>query len=249
MSRCVANPFDPAGPLEVWRGAVPAAACDADGRAGLAAHLDIAMQGLAGLAAELGLDAPFSSNALARLRLRRAEIRVLAAARAGDALTGAAVLDRARVDGMAARIAHEAGGEAAAALLLDIDHVSARTGSPFAWPQRVARRIGAPAPDETAAPDRTRAGAPSGDVLGRGVFPPQAADAAGDVRPAEMLARLAEAAGAGGAASCTLRLHAAPRPGWPWRILSDPEDSTRTLWMADAASGAALAAVTFEDES
>jgi acyl-CoA thioester hydrolase len=128
----------PAG-VEVWRGSVAAWECDQMGHMNVRFYVARAMEGLAELAARLGLPGAFRAHAEATLIVRDHHVRFLREARSGDPLVmRAGVVD---IDDEQVRILqllfHARSGELAATFQTLVIHATARERRPFPWPQRV----------------------------------------------------------------------------------------------------------------
>jgi acyl-CoA thioester hydrolase len=126
------------GAVEVWRGGVAAWECDEMGHLNVRFHLARASQGLAGVAAALGMPHAFAAHGAATLIVREHHIRFLREARSGDLLhMTASVVD---IDETEATIQlvliHSGSGEAASTFLTRVAHAACRTARPFAWPGR-----------------------------------------------------------------------------------------------------------------
>lgn len=196
--------------VEVWRGAVAPWECDEAGRLAPRFLLGRAMEGLAGLAAELGMADAFGPGANSTLAVREHHIRVLSDAPAGAPLAmSAGVLSIGEDEAEVAQVLrHARSGEPCAAFLTRIVHISVREPRVFAWSARTraaaaALAVEAPAfarPDglsgAPASPDaatRERAEALKLAVTGRGVVQPHECDAFGRLRPDAVMGRCAEA--------------------------------------------------------
>lgn len=128
--------------VEVWRGGVNTWECDENGHMNVRHFVGRALEGLAGLAAELGMPRAFCETATATLLLREQHIRFLREAHAGAALhmTGGVV----RLDEDEAwvylELIHSATGEPAATFQTRIAHVTPREGRAYPWPRDVRRQ-------------------------------------------------------------------------------------------------------------
>jgi len=233
--------------VEVWRGAVAPFECDEAGRIEARFLLGRAMEGLAGLAAELGMADAFAASANSTLAVREHHIRFLSEARAGAPLTmRAGVLSMGEDEAEVLQVLrHGRTGEPCAAFLTRIAHVSVREPRIFAWSAR-ARAAAAPltldAPafarpngltggpaQPTAALELAEAlGLP---VTGRGVVQPHECDVFGRLRPDAVMGRCAEAA------AHVLDGAARPAKGArAGRVLTE----ARILYLRAAAAGARL---------
>jgi acyl-CoA thioester hydrolase len=132
------------GGLEVWRGGVASWECDQMGHLNVAFYVAKSMEGLVGLAAELGMAQAFAPEALSTLVVREQHIRFLREARPGAPLhmTGGVV----EMGEEAARLLfllHHRSGELCASFQTVVVHVTARDARAFPWPERVRARAGA----------------------------------------------------------------------------------------------------------
>lgn len=127
--------------VEVWRGSVAAWECDAMGHLNVGFYVAHAMEGLAGLAAELGMPAIFAPAAAATLVVREQYIRFLREARANAPLsmTGG-VLEMGETDARLLLLIRHHGGDLAAGVQMTVSHATAREARPFPWPERVRAR-------------------------------------------------------------------------------------------------------------
>jgi acyl-CoA thioester hydrolase len=128
--------------VEVWRGGVKAFQIDEMGHLNVRFYVAIAMEGLAGLAAELGLAGAFRPAAEASLIVREHHIRFLREARSRAPLhMTAGVLEMGESD---ARVLftlwHSISGEPAATFNTVIAHVTAKEGRAFPWPSATKGR-------------------------------------------------------------------------------------------------------------
>jgi acyl-CoA thioester hydrolase len=145
----------PAG-VEVWRGGVNTWECDDMGHMNVRFYVARAMEGLAGLAAELGMPHAFSPAANATLLVREHHIRFLreAMARASLHMRGW-VADLGESDARLMLVLyHSVTGEPAATFQTLVDHVTPIDGRPFPWSTATRERaeaLTAPIPDFAAA--------------------------------------------------------------------------------------------------
>jgi acyl-CoA thioester hydrolase len=128
--------------VEVWRGGVNTWECDEMGHMNVRFYGVAAMQGLAGLAAALGMPGAFAADAGATLMVRDQHIRFLKEARAGAALhMTAGVVEMGRHEArLLLLLIHGDSGALAASFQIVVAHVTARDGRPFAWPARTRER-------------------------------------------------------------------------------------------------------------
>jgi len=127
--------------MEVWRGSVATWECDAMGHLNVGFYVAKSMEGLIGLAAELGMPQAFTPEAPATLIVREQHIRFVREAHPGAPLhmTGGVVEmgeDEARV----LLLLRHRTGELAASFQTVVAHATAREGRAFPWPERVRRR-------------------------------------------------------------------------------------------------------------
>jgi len=129
---------DLAGATEIWRGGVNTWECDEMGHMNVRFYVTRAMEGLAGLAALLGLRGAFVPGAGATLLVRDQHIRFLRECHAGAALhmVGGVIEmgeDEARLLQL---LIHSKSGEIAATFQTTVAHVTPGEGRPFPWPAR-----------------------------------------------------------------------------------------------------------------
>ncbi|QUD87637.1 thioesterase family protein [Phenylobacterium montanum] len=142
--------------VEVWRGGVNVWECDEMGHMNVRFYVTRAMQGLVGLAAELGMPEAFSPDADSTLLVREQHIRFLREARppAPMHMTGS-VVEMGETDArLLLVLTHSTTGEPAATFQTVVSHVTPRDGRPFPWTRRIrerAERLTAPVPDYAAA--------------------------------------------------------------------------------------------------
>ena len=138
--------------VEVWRGAVNTWECDQMGHMNVRFYVVRAMEGLAGLAACIGLPHAFSPAANATVMLREQHIRFLREAHAVTPLhMRGCVLEMGEADAQILLVLfHSLTGEPAASFRMRVAHVTPDTDSrAFAWPPHVlekAARLTAPLP-------------------------------------------------------------------------------------------------------
>lgn len=131
---------DEAG-VEVWRGGVNTWECDRMGHLNVRFYVAHSLEGLAGLAARLGLPHAFAPHAGATLVVREQHIRFLREARPGDHLTlYAGVVEMGETDARLLLVMRHEGGLPAAAFQMRVEHVTADEGRPFPWPSQARRR-------------------------------------------------------------------------------------------------------------
>ena len=127
--------------IEVWRGSVAMWECDAMGHLNVGYYVAKSMEGLIGLAAELGMPGAFAPDALATLVVREQHIRFLREARPNAPLimTGG-VVAIGETDARLLFLLRHRSGELAASFQTVVAHATARDGRPFPWPRRVLDR-------------------------------------------------------------------------------------------------------------
>ena len=127
--------------IEVWRGGVAAWECDAMGHLNVGFYVALSMEGLAGLAAELGMAAAFAPTASATLLVREQYIRFLREARVNAALsmTGG-VLSMDESEARLQFLLHHADGSLAASFQTVVSHATSAEGRAFPWSDRIRAR-------------------------------------------------------------------------------------------------------------
>ena len=142
--------------VEIWRGGVNTWECDEMGHMNVRFYVTRAMEGLAGLAALLGLPQAFAPNAGATLLVRDQHIRFLRECHAGAALhmTGGVIEmteDEARFLQL---LIHSQTGEIAATYQTTVAHVTSHEGRAFPWSKRtleLAKTLNVEVPKEAQA--------------------------------------------------------------------------------------------------
>jgi acyl-CoA thioester hydrolase len=131
--------------VEVWRGGVNTWECDEMGHMNVRFYVAKVMEGLVGLAAELGLPHAFSVGANATLLVREQHIRFLREARAAAVLhMRGGVLEMSESGARLLLVLfHSVSGEPAAAFQVVVSHVTPGDGLPFPWPSRARTRAAA----------------------------------------------------------------------------------------------------------
>jgi acyl-CoA thioester hydrolase len=127
---------------EIWRGGVTPWQCDEMGHMNVQFYLAIAAQGLAGLAAMLGMPHAFTAGASSTLLLREHHVRFLKEARpgAGLVMTGG-LLDIGETEATLLQLLYHVSGEPAAAITAKVTHVTPRDLRPFPWTRATRERI------------------------------------------------------------------------------------------------------------
>ena len=194
--------------LPVWRGGVNTWECDNMGHMNVRFYVARAVEGLVGLAGELGLEGAFRPNAEATLLIREQHIRFLREARpGGDLYMTAGVIEFGESDARFLQLLiHARTGEIAAAFQTVVAHVTAREERPFAWsartraraedlkvtvPQRCAPRSIALTPVVSGA-DLAQADAMALIQLSAGAIGAQDCDAFGRMRPEVFIGRVSD---------------------------------------------------------
>lgn len=115
--------------------------CDEMGHLNVGFYVAKSMEGLVGLAAELGMPNAFSSEALSTLIVREQHIRFIREARPGAALhmTGG-VVEWGESDARLLFLLKRRTGEIAAVFQTVVSHVTARDARAFPWPERITAR-------------------------------------------------------------------------------------------------------------
>src|SRR5690606_33529248 len=130
--------------VEVWGGGVNTWECDRMGHMNVRFYVAKAMDGLAGLAAELGMPQVFAPGAHATLMVREHHIRFLREAHPGAYLymTGG-VLEMEECEARVLLTFFHPNGEPCATFNAKVAHVTAGDGRPFPWPERIRERANA----------------------------------------------------------------------------------------------------------
>ncbi|MDQ0466277.1 acyl-CoA thioester hydrolase [Caulobacter ginsengisoli] len=197
--------------VEVWRGGVNTWECDEMGHMNVRFYGVAAMQGLAGLAAELGMPQAFAADAGATLMVREQHIRFMREARAGAALyMTAGVVEMGKDEArLLLLLVHADTGALAASFQIVVAHVTARDARPFPWPARTRERAAAltvAVPKEAQArglsldPVRSRASVARADELdltriGLGAFAPQDCDVFGRAGAEQFIGKVSDGVG------------------------------------------------------
>jgi acyl-CoA thioester hydrolase len=206
------TPTEPFPGVEIWRGGVNTWDCDEMGHMNVRHYVVRAMEGLAGLAAELGLPHAFSPYANATVVVREQHIRFLREAHAGATLhmLGGVI----EISDTEARVlqllVHTATGQLAATFQTTIAHVTPREGEAFPWPRVVHERAAAlkvEVPPQAQArsldlsPFETTAGLDRANELGLkriglGALSPTECDVFGRMRAEQFIGRVSDGIGA-----------------------------------------------------
>jgi acyl-CoA thioester hydrolase len=184
-------------PIEVWRGVFTPRDVDGGGRVALSAQVAVAVEGLIGAAAALGMPGAFSPDAGATLLVREHQIRLL-----DDIVVAAPMYMTCGVVEMGeseASLLFSLVGAAtdaiAATVLTRVAHASSVESRPFPWPRRAhekaeAMRIAGAAPPLPDMPRPPTEGAPGFICAARGGVTVGECDAFGRMRPDALVARL-----------------------------------------------------------
>lgn len=197
--------------VEVWRGGVNPWQCDGMGHLNVRFYVEIAMEGLAGLASHMGLAGAFAPAAPSTLLLREQHIRYLREARSHASLhMTAGVLALHETEAELLQVLYHTGtGEPCAAFQTRVAHVAGREARPFPWSAAVRARaesLKVELPDFAKA--RSIAQAPAGRSatlaradelglisIGMGAFGPQDCDAFGRMRAHHVIGRVSDGIG------------------------------------------------------
>lgn len=127
--------------MEVWRGSVATWECDAMGHLNVGFYVAKCMEGLIGLAAELGMPGAFSPTALSTLVVREQHIRFIKEARPGAPLHMiGGVVEWGEADARLLLLLRHRTGEVAAAFQTLVGHTTAQEARAFPWPERMRER-------------------------------------------------------------------------------------------------------------
>ena len=197
--------------VEIWRGGVNTWECDEMGHMNVRFYVVKAMEGLAGIAARLGLPQVFTPHASSTLLVREQHIRFLREAHAGAALhmVGGVVEMGESEARILQLLIHSRTGEIAASFQTVIAHATARDGLAFPWPARSRQRAEALAvevPERaqarslSLAPIESQASLARADELdllgvGLGVVSPLDCDVFGRMRPELFIGRVSDGIG------------------------------------------------------
>jgi acyl-CoA thioester hydrolase len=223
------TPTEPLPGVEIWRGGVNTWDCDEMGHMNVRFYVSRAMEGLAGLAAELGLPHAFSPYANATLVVREQHIRFLREAHAGAALhmLGGVISISDTEARLLQLLVHTASGQLAATFQTTVAHVTPREGEAFPWPGVTLARAQAlkvEVPEMARArsldlsPFEPTASLARADELGLrriglGVLTPTDCDVFGRMRTEQFIGRVSDGIGAFvGPFRDTVVRHAEPKP-------------------------------------
>lgn len=203
---------EPLPGVEIWRGGVNTWDCDEMGHMNVRHYVVRAMEGLIGLAAELGLPHAFSPYANATLLVKEHHIRFLREAHAGAPLVMlGGVIEMGETDARLLQLlVHPASGELAATFQTTVVHATPREGQPFPWPTIARQRAEAlkvEIPDKAQArsldlsPFTPTAGLARAEALnltriGLGGLLPSDCDVYGRMRAEQFIGRVSDGIGA-----------------------------------------------------
>ncbi|WP_340643761.1 thioesterase family protein [Phenylobacterium sp.] len=124
--------------IEVWGGGVNTWECDEMGHLNVRFWVAKSLEGVAGLAAKLGMPRAFTTGAESTLVVREQHIRFLREARAGAGLimTGG-VVEVGETDARLLLVIRHLSGEPAASFQVVVSHVTSTDLRPFPWPARI----------------------------------------------------------------------------------------------------------------
>jgi len=124
--------------IEVWGGGVNTWECDEMGHLNVRFWVAKSFEGVAGLAAQLGMPRAFTAGAESTLVVREQHIRFLREARAGAGLimTGG-VVEIGETDARLLLVIRHLSGEPAASFQVVVSHVTSADLRPFPWPARI----------------------------------------------------------------------------------------------------------------
>ena len=197
--------------VEIWRGGVNTWDCDEMGHMNVRHYVVRAMEGLAGLAAELGLPHAFSPYANATLVVREQHIRFLREAHAGATLhmLGGVIEISDTEARLLQLLVHTATGQLAATFQTTVAHVTPREGEAFPWssvtleraealkvevPEMARARSLDLSPIETTA-SLARAEALGLQRIGLGALSPTDCDVFGRMRAEQFIGRVSDGIG------------------------------------------------------
>jgi acyl-CoA thioester hydrolase len=130
--------------VEVWRGSVAMWECDAMGHLNVGFYVARSMEGLAALAAALGMEGAFAADARSTLIVCEQHIRFLREARPHAALTmTGGVVEIGESEARLLFLLRHRSGELCASFQTVVAHATAHDGRPFPWPARALERAAA----------------------------------------------------------------------------------------------------------
>jgi len=193
--------------VEVWSGGVNTWECDEMGHMNVRFWVAKALEGLAGLAAALGMPRAFAADGEATLVVREQHIRFLREAHAGASLNATGgVLEIGESAARLLIVVRHPNGDPAATFQLLVEHVTSSELRPFPWPARIraaAEALRVPLPAYAAArsldlsPVAATAGLPRALELGLtriglGVVGPAECDVFGRMRAEMFIGRVSD---------------------------------------------------------
>lgn len=197
--------------VEIWRGGVNTWDCDEMGHMNVRHYIVRAMEGLAGLAAELGLPHAFTPYANATLLVKEHHVRFLREAHAGATLhmLGGVIEISDTEARLLQLLVHSATGELAATFQTTVVHATPREGEVFPWPRITRERAAAlmvEVPEKararsidlspfTATASLERAEALGLQRIGLGALSPTECDVFGRMRAEQFIGRVSDGIG------------------------------------------------------
>lgn len=198
--------------VEIWRGGVNTWECDEMGHLNVRFYVAKAMEGLAGLAAELGMPHAFAPHAAATLVVKEHHVRFLREARPGAFLImRGGVLKLSETEAELLQVLYHAGsGEPCASFVTKVSHAKPGDARAFPWPKRAllaaeALTVALPAfagpRSIPGAPIAVTANAAAADELGlvciaKAPLTPRNCDVFGRMVPEEFIGRVSDGIGA-----------------------------------------------------
>lgn len=200
------------GGVEIWRGGVNTWECDEMGHMNVRFYVFRAVEGLAALAARLGMSGAYAADANSTLLVREQHIRFLRESHAGAALhMVGGVVEMGESEARLIQILiHSGSGEIAATFQTVVAHVTARDGLAFPWSDRArqaAEALAMEIPEKARSrsvaldPVESEASLERAEALGLlriglGVIAPQDCDVFGRMRPEIFISRVSDGIGA-----------------------------------------------------
>lgn len=196
---------------ELWRGGVNTWECDEMGHMNVRFYVAKAVEGLATLAALIGMPDAFRADATSTLLVREQHIRFLKEAHAGAALhMVGGVVEMGESDARLVQLlVHSGSGDVAASFQTVVTHATAREGVAFPWSERTRRKAAALT---MAVPEKARSRSVALDPvettgslaradelglmrIGLGALSPQECDVFGRMRPELFIGRVSDGIG------------------------------------------------------
>ncbi|MDB5468795.1 MAG: hypothetical protein JWR84_355 [Caulobacter sp.] len=197
--------------VEIWRGGVNTWECDEMGHMNVRFYVVKAVEGLAALAALIGMPHAFSSDAASTLLVGEQHIRFLKEAQAGAALhmVGGVVEMGESEARLVQLLVHSNTGEIAASFQTVVTHATTRAGTAFPWSDRTRTLAAALT---MAVPEKARSRSVALDPvssiasleradelglmrIGLGAISPQDCDVFGRMRPELFIGRVSDGIG------------------------------------------------------